>query len=444
MPTLLICFTVNRYRQEIFYNSRRYKKATDEELTELRLAHSEGRRLDEVLCEADGRVYRDSELPVDDETAMRVGPDSLPGKTWAPLWNSKLAKRKLWSAIETAIADKLRSSPPQFTVVLDTQDGARLQFGSFEPLPFGDSRYGEGDLKAIMWAAFLSAHLPTTGWLGPRTRPVGAIATNDWDLPLTTVLTDPTFNGSEVDILLGKGFVRSDMLGDRLCCPYNAEMVALTAASGRRRFGTLAVQSVEVLPLRQIQDQPFLESYSHRLTYVFLLLCAAGVDYCDGLQKFGYTLKQLLALVNRFKRRQLQPLLSSVFSESEPLTKAFELDVNGFLAALGPPGKRGASPMNTTVAEFTGEIHAILFTVSYFAGFCARLDRGGPLIPDFTVPIFGEDLGGSLFDLLRSGPVFLPFLVVEEHPYTDPEQLLLPPTMVYGAKQAAAIACVSK
>ena len=417
----------------------RYNKATEKEIISLREAHGIGERLGEQLCETDGRIYSLDQFPVSDELANQITPDFLPA-SWAKLWNSKSAKHRLWRMIEASIIEKLKNNPPLATVVLDLHNGERVQFGSREPLPLSELRYGEGDLKSIYWAAFLAWYLPTTSWLDGKT-PVGAIATNDWDLPVTTVLVNPTWKGSEVDIILGKGYVDSRAISMD-STEYSPQAVALTAASGRKRFGPRAESALEVLPMKQIHSQSFLAAgYSHRLTYVFLLLCCAGVDYCDGLQKFGYTLGSLLKIVGRFKRGEIPPFVSAVFDVEDPLVRVFRLNTAEFLLNLGSPTKRNASAYNVSAAEFTSEIHAIIFTVQYFAGFCCTLPRGGPPIPDFTAPLWmpnGEKCD-TLHDLLRFASTFQPFTCIEEYPCESTDDLLLPPEMTYGLSQAKAI-----
>ena len=342
--------------------------------------------------------------------------------------------------IETSIIEKLTHNPPLATVVLDLHNGSRVQFGSREPLPMCDLRYGEGDLKSIYWAAFLAWYLPTTSWLEGET-PVGAIATNDWDLPVTTVLVKPMWKNSEVDIILGKGYVDSRATSSD-STEYSTASVALTASSGKKRFGPRSLPAIEVLPLRQIHDQSYLSAgYSHRLTYVFLLLCCAGVDYCDGLQKFGYTLSSLLKIVTRFKRGDIEPIVSAVYDTENPIVRIFKLDTAAFLRNLGSPTKRNASAYNVSAADFTSEMHAIIFTVQYFAGFCCTLARGGPPIPDFKAPLWTPhgELCDTLHDILKHSSKFTPFVCIEEHPCDSMAELPVPPEMTYGSSQAKAI-----
>ena len=131
----------------------RYNKATEKEIISLREAHGIGERLGEQLCETDGRIYSLDQFPVSDELANQITPDFLPA-SWAKLWNSKSAKHRLWRMIEASIIEKLKNNPPLATVVLDLHNGERVQFGSREPLPLSELRYGEGDLvrdKCCTW-----------------------------------------------------------------------------------------------------------------------------------------------------------------------------------------------------------------------------------------------------------------------------------------------------
>ena len=412
---------VPEFRVEHFYVNKRYRPATEDEIAELTADHNAGRRLDEALSPVTGRIHKTSEMPCSSEEAQQITPDHMPC-CWRSAWDSPSAKRALWTAIETCLIDKATGLSSDSIFVFRRQTGERVQVPmSVGPIPQPLSGYGEGDTDSVHAAAWCS------NYFGTEDRPAqGLLFTNDGDVWLNLVL----IQSPGTSILTQRAFCHIDKSTSRH--PYTQDTVALTMGSARKKWGSAYESGNEVLDYSGIYNQPHLISISHRYTWVFLLLCCAGVDYCDGLSRW-WGWKHISTVETAFRRGGFPPFVTAIFDKQRPLTRALRVDLNSFVAAIGTlPSKK---PVN--LAEFTKELHSIIFTIRLFAGFdAARRPRAGPPIPDFTDELFpGAE---SLADVFQRKD-WPPLLYVETHSLQEPDQLLHAPALSYGATQAAAI-----
>ena len=415
---LCYCGAVPEYRQEIFYKARRYRPASDDEREALVADHAAGRRLNEQLSELTGRIYKVADMPCSDEQARKITPDFMPCR-WKNAWENVEAKRALWNAIECALIDKARKSKDGDQVfVFRRQSGEHEQFPP-GVLPIPDFAYGEGDTAAIFSAAWCSSYLGEQ-----LARPRGLILTNDCDLWLgiTLVMTPG------VSILTQKAFVHTE--NSLVSHEYSESTVALTAASARKRWGGDVQGGFELLAADDIYSQPYVASIAHRYTWTVLLLCTAGVDYCEGLSRW-WGFKHMSAIEARFRRGEIEPFVTAIFNPARPMVRGLRVNLDGWLAAIGTlPSKK-----TVALAEFNSELHSILFTLRLFASFdAARRPRPGPPIPDFTEELFPGAC--TLGDVFQGRGSWDPVIFVETHPL---DTLLHSPKLSYGHTQAAAI-----
>lgn len=120
--------------------------------------------------------------------------------------------------------------------------------------------------------------------------------------------------------------------------------------------------------------------YDRRLTCVFWILAAHGVDYCKSLVRFGFYAKELL--------RHAQPCgggfpTAPLFVDG-PTHGTKVLKTSALMRVLATVKRRNVKPATwSTVAE---ELQAMLFCVSLFTGAGAnRVPCGGPVKTDIVV-----------------------------------------------------------
>lgn len=120
--------------------------------------------------------------------------------------------------------------------------------------------------------------------------------------------------------------------------------------------------------------------YNRRLTCVFWILAAHGVDYCKSLVQYGFYAKELL--------RHAQPTNSAfpspaLFVDGDVLgTKIFR--THALMDTLASVKRRKAK--RATWGSVAEELQAMLFCVSLFTGACAnRVPCGGPVKANIVI-----------------------------------------------------------
>lgn len=248
--------------------------------------------------------------------------------TWPEVWASASAKRMMWELVASLLYDTaMQLGAPNVKYIVDPPAGPILRCPR-EDGPLRYSNFGEADLKAALFAT---------------EQAVGEVVvyTIDWDMVVQGVAVMP----SNVVVDLG----------------------ATWRDGAKQYFSKRNAPSTAVRVRERIR--PFIFSGRERLSKAFLLLAAAGVDYCDGLKRFGYREADMVNLLTLSPPRFL-------WREDG----IYHFDVNTFVKHM-----RSVKPTrarSSDIAEFNKEIGRMLFCVLYFA-FAGRWEaRGGPVLPE--------------------------------------------------------------
>lgn len=292
--------------------------------------------------QVDGRNYTRGTEPVQSDLVQKITADSIPAP-WPRLWNSAGGKAKLWEVIADCIRDKvLRFAAPNTQYVIDPPRGPVWSY------PAGiekNHNYGEADSKcaeAALEIASASPHYTVV------------VKTIDWDMLVSGLYFPP-------NVIVSIGVVYVD--GENEVVAYSKQK----APSSAHRVAEIV--------------QPGRLSETNPATASFWLLAAVGVDYCDGLKRFGWKEGPMLEMLPHV-------LAEPFISVENPIgggARRAVLDVKTLqkhLEATQRRVTRGARATNNSLADFQKELDRIWYCTLYYAGFDPQRDRGGPLLQD--------------------------------------------------------------
>lgn len=277
-----------------------------------------------------------------------VNADKPLGLPWAEAWKTT-SKPAMWAVLASALYDKvLRRAKPGVAYIVDPPAGPPRVHP--EGTVVEAHNFGEADCRCALFA---------------RNRDCALVKTIDWDMVVQGALLFQA--GVSIDI----GIVYK--AGEKL-------------AFSKKRAPSDAERVPEVITPNAIGP-------GHRPSRAVAMLCAAGVDYCRGLKRFG------------FREANMVPLVATAVPEFFWITggaggpRTATLDVTALVAWLAG-GKRAVPKTEKPLAELNAELCAIFYCAVYFALFDKMAPRGGPAIGavDFFPGAAGvaDALGGAL------------------------------------------------
>jgi hypothetical protein len=285
--------------------------------------------------------------------------------TWAEAFASSVTKAALWSAVAAALVDHIEQmAAPQTSYVVDPPTGGVYAWPEETPVP--ENNYGEADLKV---AAFLA------GVSGPA-----VMETIDWDAVVQGAIL---FNAATV-VALGTVFVAG---GETFF--------------SKRKAPAAAERVVEVVRPHGLPG-PSAWGPEHRWSFGLALLAVGGIDYCEGLKRFGYGEARLI-------RHIMDHGVPEFFTvEGEPRVISFDVALfRDWLMPIAPQRAR-----TTSIDELERELHDMVYCTLYLALVDPNRERGGP-----------REMGWTFFpgctdtaDALRVRRPLAPVTYVEEWP----------------------------
>lgn len=246
--------------------------------------------------------------------------------TWPDVWGSAKAKAAMWQLIARCLYAHIRQvAAPGVVYEIDTPSEGILRVPSGET-QVEYSRFGEADLKAALFAT-------------ERADGETLIKTIDWDMIVQGIAVMP----ATVVVEVGNVWTKNGQTY------YSKRAAPPGAVRAPERF------------------RPSDVTRSDRLSHAFLCLATAGVDYCDGLKRFGYRERDMMAAL-------AVPGEAFVHRHGN----VFTLDINALKRRLAPI--RPFRPRSTDIDELRAEFARMWFCLLYFA-FAGRFnERGGPML----------------------------------------------------------------
>jgi hypothetical protein len=404
--------------RHIFHASKRYKKAVA------------APRAHERRCPEDGRNYPRDEYPIDDDLIDSITMTNMPGK-WICVWNNPRAKNKLWAVLVECIKQVIREgvqTNPHTIYIVDDNHGERwvhpvtdaadpnLVENGMPPL-----WYGEADLKALHWGLYFD---------GCDVGPV-AFATNDWDSVLTMLL-----HKAPIDIILGSVLVHDDEDGT----PFVFDPLRVALRDPKKEWDCPGKRAFEIIHMDVLHTK--YPEYDRRCELLMLLMCNGGVDYCDGLARFGYSEKVVESITDGFREGRTKPWITTLVDPDDPGRRSMEFNLGVFFDALLLEGPRNVKTAKTApTKDFNKEVHDILFCVRYFGGWDSQTSPAGPPVPPYaTQQLVAYDTVKTMAGIYnKPSAVRHAFIIVEEHPVDDLELWPHPLLYSYAPQQVDAI-----
>lgn len=278
-----------------------------------------------------GRNYKKGTEPAS-EYAVRTMTTTRMTTPWLNMYNSHEGKSKLNKLIVMAMINYIsRHALMSRQYIINKQDNTVWEYPK-SPLPH--PTYGEAEMKCIFYAHM--SHLllyPSHSHL---------ITTTDWDAILTESIRPPRHI-----------FIQTK---------------ASYLQDGKITY-TKPSSSKGVKKIHEIY-QPSTINTQCRYSYVFLMLCLKGQDYCKGgLVSYGFWVKEIHTLIKTYT-----PFIT-ITTTDDVMTATF--DTTSFfndLRNLKHRKPRG----DKSVKDFNNQMSDIWYTFLYFAGFDAGASRGGP------------------------------------------------------------------
>lgn len=285
--------------------------------------------------------------------------------TWSEAFASSVTKAALWSAVAEALVDHIEQmAAPSTSYIVDPPTGQPFAWPPTTRVPA--NCYGEADLKV---AAFLAE---TTG--------PAVMETIDWDAVVQGAIL---FNAATV-VALGTVFVAGGEI-----------------FYSKRKAPKDAARVVEVVRPHGLPG-PVAWAPERRWSFGFALLAIGGIDYCEGLKRFGYGEARLI-------RHIVDNGVPEMFTV-EGCPRRIEFDVELFRDWLMP--LEPVRPRTTSIAELERELHDMVFCTLYLALVDKNRERGGPREMGWT--FFPECTDAA--DALRVRRPLAPVVYVEECP----------------------------
>lgn len=420
IPTLryvVFCFDNGALIPEmrhIFYDEKRYKK------------EDRAPRADEVKI--DGRIFKRHETPIDDDEVALITEDSMPA-TWIRVLNSPKGKSKLWFALIESLKRVIAENNENYPDTVFVIDGCDNQRWMSVPEHLKHDNisecmtpltYGEGDLKFLHWAIFLE-HMKQT--------PVLQVSV-DWD----TIIAATLYNTS-IHALVSIIYVAPTDSGTFL---YDATRVASTLTSTTARTWIQPKEAYEIIDIGVIVKRH--PDIVKRYELYMLMLCNGGVDYCDGVARFGFTESTILPLLTKFHAdpTTMPKWLQIGISRKNPFQRILSVDAGKFVQMLmmqGPYFKSKA--MKASTSEFNREFRNMLWCLCYAGGWDFLRKPGGPGIPDYDTAMFFDPVKYPLLQIPLEQHVHVSNVVLirEECPITSLSDLPYTPCYSFVQEQ---------
>lgn len=252
------------------------------------------------------------------------------GVKWADAWKTT-SKARMWEVIAASLFDKvLHHAREDVTYIVDAPAGPILSHPDNAAYPVHN--FGEADCKCAMFVKMVGG---------------GVVTTIDWDMVVQGVFLFP--RNTLVDI--GKVWKKG---------------ASLAFSKGKALPGATRVPEI---------IEPALIGAGHRASIGFAMLCMAGVDYCEGLKRFGF---RQTAMAQLILANEVPPFF--VIANAPPMTATLSVnDLVGWLTAV--PLYR---PREKSILALNSEFQLIFFCALYFAGFDKMAIRGGPTVQDIN------------------------------------------------------------
>lgn len=403
LETVVLCFDSPHLVPEMrktFHAERRYAKS------------SKPPGPNERHCPEDGRNYTIDKYPASAADIEGLTMHSMP-KWWPCYWNSARGKFALWRAIEASIKEYLLTGRgrPGVRYIIDAQDGSRWEYpAAVVPLAMPALKYGEGDMKSIMWATHLQGDDPVL------------VMTIDWDVILAV-----SIYAANVHVWIGTVYANKASAPEW----YDEDLIKLTRSGGHKLWGpTHTVQLLEIIEMPRLQGS----TRAVRLHAVMLALCCGGVDYCYGLKKYGFSEANLIPVALRHRNAGF-PIrwLKSMYNPGDPYRRYLRFDPAAFIRVVGEAWRPRSC--KSTLADLSREILNMLYCLTYFNGFDSQRTPGGPPPPE-EIDLFPGMT--TIAELLAHDEDFPEVVLVERYP-ADSATLPHDPAISYDGTQLDAL-----
>jgi hypothetical protein len=259
--------------------------------------------------------------------------------SWQQAFGARESKNKMWSVLAQCLHEHvMQVASPGVAYVIDPPSGQRLAWPLHTTL--APNNYGEADLKAAAVVASCS---------GPT-----MFCTIDWDAVVQGALLFPP----AAVVNVGRVYKHGNEI----------TFSKRTAPAG----------SVAVPELVRPAGLPGHTAWSPqcRWSYTFALMCIGGIDYCEGLKRFGYREKVLTSHLGAHGVPE--------FFTVDGSPREIEFDVALFRDWLLPvvPYR----PRSKCARDLSNELVKIVWCVLYLALVDSQRPRAGPAI--ITVDLF--------------------------------------------------------
>ena len=293
-----------------------------------------------------------------------ITPDVM-SVTWGQAFASSATKAAVWNAVAISLVDHIKQmAAPGVSYVVDPPVGDLYAWPHDTPTP--NNHYGEADLKVA-------------AYLAERTEPA-VMETIDWDAVVQGAMI---FNAATV-VALGAVFKDGGSIF------YSA-----------RKAPPDAERVVEVVRPHGLPG-PVAWAPEHRWSFGFALLAVGGIDYCEGLKRFGYTEGRLIRHITENGVPQFFTVTDS------PRVISFDVELfRDWLLPVTPQRAR-----TTAICDLEREMHDLLYCTLYLALVDPNRPRGGPKEMDWT---FFPNASDSV-DALRVRQPLDPITYTEEYP----------------------------
>lgn len=294
----------------------------------------------------DGRIYRRGSEPADAAQVGQLTADYVP-TSYARLWASPAGKARLWTIVAELLVEFARAlTAPNTVYVVEPPGGGRRTVPADAGAQVCPHNWGEADQKAV---AFAVEHEPKTV----------LVSTIDWDM-----------------VIAG-------------CCAFNDRVTVKIARvfqgleSGAIFFSKTGAKHEKSRRVTEYVTPALIGAGSS----AWWMLAVGGVDYCDGLVRFGFPAADLSELV---------PDAAHIVEHGAAGVTVHLAPVFQRLSAIRPVRRKVDSP-----AEFAAELRRMVFCVLYFCGCGAQAPRGGPSVAGLT---FGFAACAGVDDCLDCPP----------------------------------------
>jgi hypothetical protein len=322
-----------------------------------------------------GNIYKKTALPLPDNQIAHITAKSLPFQnthhqipvSYDQIWSNPAAKAKMWTVFANILCEDFidRIAPPntRFCVDMPGDDQGLV----CRPRAFKNelvlNGMGEADCKCSEYIRTYAAPTYTNdgniipynknkcNYISDDMKYRTIIHTTDWDMAI------------QAQALFGKNV--SIEFGGRVWRVKDTnELKFSTAAAAKHKTDDV----IEVYT-----------SQGANPTISLMMLCCGGVDYCLGIQRFGFRVEHIIPYVTG--EEHLPPIIT--ITGHNPRTAT--LNVSLFLLVLCEIGLNSARCKSPEL--FSAELWDMYFCVLYFLGFDMKI--GGPRL-DVSENLFAD------------------------------------------------------